>query len=102
MARKKIAGGPTSAAPEPNEPQVEDTEGHSMGLLLAMTALGEADRSMARDRTQHAPVEELPPLTRTFPNMRSTSAGPVSETAAVEIEEHATSGSLPLPNPSQA
>jgi len=47
-----------------------DTEGHSIGLLLGMNALGQAREAEARKRTRKAAEEPLPPLSRPWPNMR--------------------------------
>jgi hypothetical protein len=57
-----------SAGPLHDETPKEDTEGHSIAALLAMNELGHHG-SRPRD-AKLEPDENLPPLTKRFPNMR--------------------------------
>ncbi len=52
----------------------EDTEGHSIGLLLGMSAMGQASDATVRARKK-VPETELPPRTKTWPNMRDEKKG---------------------------
>jgi hypothetical protein len=64
-----IAG--TDAPDAPRADDAEDTEGHSMGLLLGMNAVSQARDSDARSRSRNVPEEELTPLSKKWPSMRA-------------------------------
>ncbi|MDP9483209.1 MAG: hypothetical protein M3P84_08315 [Chloroflexota bacterium] len=66
--KKPIAGGETPDVPP--APEAEDTEGHSLGLLLGMNAMNRARSADAQSRSKKVPEEELPPLSKQWPSMR--------------------------------
>ena len=67
-------------APEADPPvdavdAADDTEGHSIGLLLGMNAMSQANDSAARARARKIPEPELPQLTKKWPSMRDEKKG---------------------------
>lgn len=76
-----------------------DTEGHSIGLLLGMLALQEADRASQRDRDRHRQVEDVKPITKSFPNLRQAA---LAEAEAARTEKDGAGAMAPgaLPDPS--
>jgi hypothetical protein len=61
-----------SDAPDAAPSDEDDAEGHSLGLLIGINALGQANDADARtrSRTYKATDEELPPLSKKWPSMR--------------------------------
>ena len=55
---------------EPPADDAEDTEGHSLGLLIGLNAMGHATEASARARSKKVPEEELALLTKKWPSMR--------------------------------
>ena len=55
---------PTDAPDAPAATDGDDTEGHSLGLLMGINALSQAHDADARSRTKRIPEEELAPLTK--------------------------------------
>jgi hypothetical protein len=68
---KPIAGTGAPDAPDvPPAGEADDTEGHSLGLLIGFNALSQAREADSRERTKKVPEEELPPLSKKWPSMR--------------------------------
>ena len=55
---------------EPPAGDAEDTEGHSLGLLIGLNAMGHATDASVRARSKRVPEEELAPRTKKAPSMR--------------------------------
>ncbi len=63
-----IAG---SDAPETSPVgDADDTEGHSMGLLMGVNVLSNKPSAEPRSRSKQPTEDELPPLSKTWPSMR--------------------------------
>ncbi|MEA2536896.1 MAG: hypothetical protein QOF11_1130 [Chloroflexota bacterium] len=67
---KAVAGADAQDISDVPPADADDTEGHSLGLLMGLNALGEARNADARSRTRKVPEEELPPLSKKWPSMR--------------------------------
>ncbi|MEO8229528.1 MAG: hypothetical protein ABI628_07175 [Chloroflexota bacterium] len=64
---------PTAAADTPDVPlteEVDDAEGHSLGLILGMNALNHAREADARSSSKKVPEDELAPLSKKWPSLR--------------------------------
>ncbi len=60
-----------SVAPDPSPgDDADDTEGHSMGLLMGVNVLSNKPTTETRTRSKQPTEEELPPLSKTWPSMR--------------------------------
>lgn len=81
--------------------EVEDAEGHSIGLLLGMMALDEAEKASTREHDRHRQPDDLKPITKSFPNLRHAA---IAEAEAARIEDAdqvaPRSGVLPEPTAS--
>ena len=60
--------------PEPDTGSPDDTEGHGMGMLLAMNAADAARKGQPKPPAQKS-EDELPPLSKPWPRMRDDKQG---------------------------
>jgi hypothetical protein len=63
--------------------QTDDTEGHSLALLLGLNAINEARQSDSEARAHRAADEALPSLTKKWPMMRPAKP---AQTGAIDRE----------------
>jgi len=70
MAKDELTTPIDGPEAEPPADDAEDTEGHSLGLLIGLNAMGHATEASARARSKKVPEEELAPLTKKWPSMR--------------------------------
>ena len=59
-----------TGAPDTPTTDEADAEGHSMGLLLGVNAMSQSRDSDPRSRARKPAEEQLPPLSKPWPNMR--------------------------------
>lgn len=60
----------TDSPDVPPAPEADDTEGHSLGLLLGMNALNQARDADARSRSKKMAQDDLAPLSKKWPSLR--------------------------------
>lgn len=65
----------TDAQDAPQATEADDTEGHSIGLLMGINALSQAHDADARSRAKRIPEPELAPLTKKWPSLRNEKKG---------------------------
>lgn len=107
MTRRKISDQTEDriqADPNATPAAEDDTEGHSIGLLLGMMALDEANHASDRERARIRARADVPPLTKSWPNLRAEAAAAAAAAASAEATEEGASspalGNRPLPAPS--
>ena len=73
VAKASAAAGAAAAGAVPADAAdtADDTEGHSLGLLMGLNAMSQANDATSRARARKVPEEELPPLTKKWPAMKS-------------------------------
>ncbi len=84
------------------DPATDDTEGHSIGLLLGMMALDEANKASDRDRARARNATDVPPLTKSWPNLRAQAAASAAAEATSESADEIASGPVVANGPLQA
>ncbi len=99
MSRRRKA----EATREPSDqdslvaPVDDDAEGHSIGLLLGMVALDEANRASDRAPGRQRIAEDLAPMTKKWPNLREAAASDALATAAENAQVESVGDAAPHP-----